>query len=389
MNTNTFIESKISLLEHLLTKHKNIWEQEVLSKYLYGKFDNSLTASFEDLQYFEHHGNLPPQHSLHQYSIDLKFAASLPQLLPNTNDHILQKAKNISHKKAHELNALSNLIIHNTFISNHSCNILDLAGGKGVLSHYLLERFPEKFKSSIVIDKNITFKNPLSTHLNVHFKQFDLLQPQLNIITAPHSSIFMLHGCGDLTDQGLTIFKNSNSKFMVAVGCCYHLCTQIINFNSNSQIGITKDALYLATRTNKEVNEKTWNKRINQKHYRYTFEIWYNKKFQTPMPALRSSPTTLYNKNFEDYCVEQFKRLNLPFNTDSLRELTHELIDGKALRNHLIGIGALRLIFARAIEAYLALRRAQKCMSFCENPKLYEIFHKKLSPRNIALVLER
>lgn len=387
MNTNA-IESKISLLEHLLAEYYNLWYKETLNQFLYNDLQNDMEVSFEELYFYDNYGFLPNTHPLHKLTIDLKEASTLPMLDLQNNSVIDMPLKSITPKKNHEILSIARYI-QNNINSHGTFELYDLAGGKGILSSFLLNYFPNAYTKSFILDKNVEFINQHNLVHNLNFIPINLLTDEFPYAVTSTDHLFMLHGCGDLTDKSLEFFLNSKSGLLLTVGCCYHLCTHDHKFESNNLFKLTKDALYLATRTNKVINKEAWNKRLSQKHYRYCFEMWYFKTFNKIMPALRSSPPTLYTHSFEFYSREQIRRLKINDSPHLYKSLLKEYLEGEKLREKLIGIGALRLIFARPIEVYLALRRVKSMFGHGFEITIGELFNRKISPRNIAIALKR
>lgn len=396
LNLHT-IESKLVALENLLSRYTLLWQQEILNLHLHRKIPSSWLAhefllTTEQLLEFAQSTILPLSHPWHQLSQDLKHQCEIP-ILYESNFHFFQpqNSTEIKSKKQHEINQLLHFTNVNQCLTTDA-HIVDLAGGKGHFSKSLIKFYTHLNLHRSVVDYNIDFYSQNLTqfadHRN-HFYCLDLLKLRSLPLENP-THLFQLHGCGHLSDQAITFYQQGRAKNILLIGCCYHQIRENISFITNSNIQLTPEALYLATRTHKTMTLSSWNKRLNQKHYRYTFEIWFQKKFQRPMSPLKSSSGSLYEGPFEQYACEQLKRLQIPYRKSYLRELDYIYLKEENLREQLIKLGIIRTLFSRPIEIYIHLRRAKKILMVEQKRILMgEIFDKKVSPRNIILYAEK
>lgn len=393
MNLN-LIESKILALENLLYPHHHLWQNEILDLFLQNKLprkwlDESFLLTLEEMQYLEETGTLPAKHPWYQLSLDLFNACKLPILNETVANEFIHKE--IKEKKIHEINQL--LFFSKKFTSFQSNDhLIDLAGGKGHLSFAFQDFYSELQLRRTVIDNNFAFNSTKTfnqdRNFSNQFRCLDLLKNQLlDVNDCDH--LLLLHGCGELSEAGIDILHNHLCKSLHLVGCCYHLIKSSIKFQHYPLI-VSNQALHLATKTHREINSTSWNKRSTQKHYRYSFGIWFEKKYQIPLPALKSSPSQLYRESFLIYAKEQLKRLKILATDEILNELQNCYRQYYDEIQKLIQLGALRMIFSRPIEVYIGLIRAQRILrSNNYNVLLGEIFNKKKSPRNILLFVSK
>lgn len=390
MNLTT-IEAKILELENLLYPKQLLWQNEILDLHFKNLIPSDWLKSdfllnFQQLQQMEETGLLPKQHLWFSLSQKLLLTTKMAKLYDQNSanrDVSLEQAiaKKIKAKKSYEINQLIDFAkLHQLFSPQET--IVDLAGGKGHLSHAMQVAFMDFQLCRKVMDKDINF---YSAQLKNQFYCFDLLKTNTLPIKS-HDHLFLLHGCGNLSDQCINIGHTYHNQSMCLVGCCYHLMSTRPKF-SHYELSVSHEALHLATKTNRIFDDSSWQKRLNQKHYRYSFEIWFRKTYQKPMPALRSSPKTLYREDYLSYAKEQLQRLCIKPTNANLNALSKGHEDDFGLREKLILLGSLRKLFARPIEIYIALKRAMVILQKKQDEHLImgEIFDRKISPRNILI----
>lgn len=387
--TSVPIEAKILALENLLYPKCEFWQNEILDLHLQNKIPSSwlqddFLMSFEQLQNFDSTGLLHQDHPWFALSQSLSSACELPSLY---SQHASQTynyfAKEIKAKKIYEINQLLSFTEKYSTLEQDA-RLIDLAGGKGHLSAAYQKTHPKLNFKRTVIDTNLAFCHEGFNDNSNQFQSVDLLKTKtFNIHQQDH--LFLLHGCGELSDRTIEQHLTHQCHSLHLVGCCYHLIKKPITFQ-NYDLQLSLQALHLATKTYRQFALRSWQKLLNQKHYRYSLAIWFQQKFLKPMPALRSSPSTLYQADFLTYAKEQLKRLNISENQKILQELETCYSDHFDQIEKLIKLGVLRLLFARPIEIYIALKRAQTLSRNGHHKiQMGEIFQRKISPRNILL----
>lgn len=389
MHLNT-IESKLTELENLLSSQTLLWQNEILHLHLQDRIPQAWLCddfylNFADYQYFDNTSTLPHHHPLHALSVQLHEACSLPDLChPNFQYFTPLNSLEIKAKKQHEITQLLHHIKQSDCFHQGE-QLVDLAGGKGHLSRVLQHYFVNLQLHRCVLDSNKNFAQS-----NDPFYCVDLLKVQSLPVPQP-DHLLLLHGCGALTDQAIDFYSSHQTSSLHLVSCCYHLIQKNFSFTSYPLIKLTSESLHLATRTYKVLDATSWKKRHNVKQYRYTFEMWFFKKFRQTMPALKSSPGKLYESTFENYCDEQLKRLQIAKTPETIAELNSLFEKEFDLREKLIRLGMLRHLFSRPLEVYLSLRRAKELLKANQESTLEfgEIFDKKISPRNILISAKR
>ncbi len=394
LNLN-LIESKIAELEHLLSQVPLLWQNEILTLYLQEKIpvewlEDSFLLCNDHILKFHQTSSLPSSHPWHELSLKLIKCCEIP-VFTNDEIHFLKNtnALQIKEKKRHEINQLIQLSQQEELIHSRD-HLIDLAGGKGHLTEAYLNYYSSLALSRSIIDNNTQFYVEHLTKQKSFREQYyclDLLKTsQLPPSPGVSQHLIQLHGCGSLTDQALHFFLSSHAKSLQVVGCCFHRINNPIYFTTNPKLFLTPEALYLATRTYKSLTLENWKKRLNQKHYRYTLEMWFHEMFQRPMPALKSSIGSLYEGSFRDYAKVQLHRLSIKSSKLNLDSLEKCYSKKYALKDSLIKLGMIRMIFARPIEVYIALRRAHSLYKLGANKVLIgEIFNAEISPRNILI----
>jgi hypothetical protein len=385
LNTST-IETKLLAIENLMYPYFDFWQNEILDLHLQNKIPSSwlqddFLIDFQQTKNLSETGKLQPSHPWYELSLKLTDLSELPKLSQVPTQNYI--SKDVKAKKIYEINQLLSHITTKSYLQAYE-HIVDLAGGKGHLSSAILKSYPSLKLRRTVIDKNHHFKFNISNPDIENFLCLDLLNAK-NLPITKSDHLYLLHGCGSLTDQSIELQFKHQCRSLCLVGCCYHLIKEPIDFFSKN-LTLSSQALHLATKTHRDFTDSSWAKLKNQKHYRYSIGLWFNQKFRCPMPALKSSPRSLYQDDFSAYSKEQLKRLNIDVRADYLQELNDCYTQNYEVIEKLIKLGTIRLLFSRPLEVYIGLRRALKLSQTKANQIMIgEIFDRKISPRNILL----
>lgn len=208
-------------------------------------------------------------------SILLKTIYNQSKLFSKYNSNILNK-NNINKelclkykkktKKNYETNILNNFVKHNLLI-NKTNFLVELGCGKSYMTIKMLELnmslvylgldrkifdeniFNLKMKNNIkksVNSQNKTLQNSIKDRINlfkvdIATQNYNVIYNHINTIANRYKvkefTILGLHSCGDLTSEGIKLFKNcNNAKSLIIIGCCLHLISEYIPdnvYNSN------------------------------------------------------------------------------------------------------------------------------------------------------------
>jgi hypothetical protein len=292
--------------------------------------------------------------------------------------------RKLSHKKLHEISTIKTLLKDEDIDQ-----FIDIGSGAAHLSSCILQ----PHQRSICIDMNKEFQDggkekltrwSPSTLEKIEFVQkeiktaADLIPFSLN----NKSMILGLHACGPLSSSLVKL----SPKRLLNLGCCYHKLKDEYNLSAVSQkspIWFTNHALTSAAKGFSFLTEKDYKQKYKVKTYRYTLHYFLKEVLRKNFMTLGNGKKSDYELSFSQYCHIYAKETST-FTHDELESYFQEK---KEFIESVIVSGVLRSILGRVIEIYIILDRALLLQENGSHPKVFELFNRDISPRNIAILL--
>lgn len=271
--------------------------------------------------------------------------------------------------------------------------LLDIGGGAGHLSACLTHR---SHRRSLCLDRNREFQERGRKRLDrwlpktgekIEFIHCDF-NSELNLQETKSDSVQLiagLHGCGDLTTNIVRYYRNSNSKYLLSLGCCYQDLNGDYNISGLAQddgLRFSKNALHLAARCH-AVNDKTdMENKVLARRYRYALHFYLHDFQGKEFEAIGNTrlkdcslPFSSYAKKYADLEGVATLDLDVFYGSEEVQRRIHFTIAADVLRG----------LLGRVIEIYIALDRALYLEeSGCE-VDVVEVFDRTLSPRNLLV----
>lgn len=300
-------------------------------------------------------------------------------------------SKKISEKKKHELERI--LSVTSELEDIH---IVDIGGGAGYLTENLVYN-KNRFSFCIDANKKLQERGSIRIHNNsienrkkVKFIHsfFDHRFNSQSIKHDVDKLIIGLHSCGDLSSEIIKYFDQSNSKYLLNVGCCYQKLNNnynISNFSKKHKIVFSENALNLASRCFSYQSKEKLEKKIKVRTYRYALHFYLQKKGIKSFTPIGRTQLSDYKKPFSDYVKKYTPQY---FTTSEHAESFFNSPQIQDLVSQTIHIDLLRGLLGRVIETYIVLDRALFLKERNYNVSIQTIFDRKLSPRNLAIIVQ-
>jgi len=228
-----------------------------------------------------------------------------------------------------------------------------------------------------------------------HQVKVDPENSKFKALLEPEDMTIGLHTCGALANYQMMASAQSQIKFIINFGCCYHKMfyqenSQNISAYSKtleSQITLNNFALTLSTRAHKKMNEKDYQLKLKVKFFRYAFHILLHDHYDIKeLVGLGNSSPRLYEENFSTYALEQFTRLKLkPKHSSKELDLFFQEPRVQELIWKMLSAGLIRNALGRLLELYILLDRVCYLEEQGYQCELHEVFNETVSPRNLGI----
>ena len=301
-------------------------------------------------------------------------------------------------KKQHEISRLLPLLASE---GKEIERAVDIGGGMGHLARLCVKNFAWDFHS---VDRDATLQDKGRWWLNrsrgldkaklsfVNAEFSEQADPRVDALFNGEKSLSLgLHTCGGLA---LSQFRKSlASSLIVNFGCCYDKMnlSEDVNRSALAQelnLPWSQSALFLATRNRKglTITEFALMKRVNE--YRFAIDLLFRKLFPVRgFIVAGDASKSLYAQDFAHYARDRFTRCELP-----LALTDHELnsfFASDTLQKEIAAIFAahmLQNLIARPLEMAILFDRALWLSEQNYSVRLVQVFDRKQSPRNVAIV---
>jgi hypothetical protein len=393
-------------LKEFLASYAQIWQKEVLEQFPVAP-NRQLFQWSQQLSFYTNSQliDLENSHELdHSHSKDFKEVVDKILLLENKLKNIGYKAvpptgvqrenfRKMNPKKIHELQHISNLVNEKKLQGEH---IIDFGGGVGHLCQQLSR---ELNINSTCFDLDLKLLSAGELRLERHYpglkKRINFHHAKISQdmkLDAPDNSLFIgLHACGSLSNYLIDFYARSNAKSFISFGCCYHKHDNENLFNlskmaKNNPLDLSKHAQTLAAKSNSYITHQLFDERVIVKKYRYAFHLLLNKFFDVhEFQGLGNYSKQLYMGSFEQYAQHFLNKLSLNLEHSQITEFYQDRTLHKNIE-FLIKAGVIRGLFGRLIEIYILLDRTLYLKDLGHEVSMLEVFEKRISPRNIAIV---
>ncbi|NTX59698.1 methyltransferase [Myxococcus sp. CA051A] len=309
------------------------------------------------------------------------------------------QTQGLSAKKTHELERVLALLAPRTRFIHHA---VDIGGGMGHLARLCARTFGWTFHS---IDRDAALQDkgrrwltrtntPVRDTLSfIQASVEDGLQPRIDpLFSGLDRASIGLHTCGPLALTQLR--KSQGAGFVLNIGCCYDKLEvprdyPVSGFGGAHPLPFTSHALALTTRGRHHKTEVEFARMKRVYAWRFAFDLLAKRHFpERGFVRAGDAPRALYDGPFAVYALDRLERLGLdPRMTDA--ELNAFEVSVRAETRELLLCHLLRDRFARALEVVLLLDRAILLEELGFQVELLQLFDRRLSPRNLALIASR
>ncbi|MBL7663886.1 MAG: methyltransferase [Bacteriovoracaceae bacterium] len=376
-----------------------LWKNEILNHYpnrfpdfFEAWVDELMDFSDEELAQLEGHYQVPTR-----ASDELKkYYATICELMPipifEFTPQKLQLVK-IKEKKEHELQGVAELMKELKFQ-----RVIEFGGGVGHGGEFLSEKYS---KEVISLDHNEYFQDLGRKRLVKYPKEIQLIfehmfisPEQLRLKNWMNKDVealcLGLHACGSLSNHLMDFFHESKASYLLNFGCCYEKYETPVNLSQvakKAPLPLTTEALHFAARSYVPLTQQDIIERKKVKHHRYLLQFYLAQKNLAHGPqTLGSASHEDYQLPWADYANKQLSKLG--FEAANRAELTDFAagVNQQKLYYRYFLAGLLRNALGRLIELYIVLDRAMYLEDLGHEARIYEVFDRHISPRNIALL---
>ncbi|MBN21745.1 MAG: hypothetical protein CL678_10720 [Bdellovibrionaceae bacterium] len=394
-------EERFLELSKLLKETQFIHEMEFLKRYPHpypdfmidwlkelDQWDFAQLAEFE----FQPHEDLVKNREFKDYLKKIRHLTQINKLKINETSLKKDLTRKMTDKKQHEVKTLKTLIS-----SNHQYKtIIDIGGGAGHLSCAILNNTNLK---SICIDQDLKIQSAGKNRIEkwqpdiknqIHFIEDNFTEKSQMNGYSPESTIILgLHCCGNLSNAVIKFAIKNKIFSLINFGCCYHKLDNeynISNYAKKEGLHFSTHSLHLATRSSAFVSEKDLKKRFRVKGYRYALHYLLSDRFNLPFYALGNATQADYQGPFCEYVKKYFRSDELKtFSDTELNQYYQQTSVQKKIKFNILA-DLIRLTLGRVIEIYLLTDRALYLKENGFPAELYEVFDRKISPRNIMIL---
>ncbi len=382
------LERRFEDIRNFLGQHIQLVQSEILNHYPHelpspydgwcrqlSKLSKNNLIDIENGKSFESiHGEL------RNYYESIKELSQLPEV--NVKSAAIPKRLEVgmTHKKRHETSIIKGFLAREDL-----SKIIDVGSGKGHMSKVLLydtdgsseciDCDPKLQSSGAQLIKKQTPE--LATKISFREEFFT----KDSVIKDRSSLILGLHCCGDLSVELIRSHITSCEK-LLNFGCCYHKSKEfnLSGLALSSPIPFSFHALNLATRSNRTLNNTSFDRRQSVKLYRYILHMILKDELNEEFKTLGNAHHSEYYSDFTAYCKKyapQTKKLDV----DSLHK---KYLKSDRLKDYLVA-EVIRSPLGRLVELYIILDRALFLKENGHDVKVCSFFDPELSPRNIGI----
>lgn len=319
-------------------------------------------------------------------------AEQYSELLPNIGFQFMTE------KKRHEVNQIIGYLREKKVLPSQS-EVIDFCGGAGYLGRSLAIYCDSKVRS-VDIDEalqrrgEIRARDLASKSTNLSFTKLNVLD-NLSSLTENFSkgtSTIGVHTCAHLSDAQIEASRQLDARWIFNVSCCYYKTDDtsysFSSLSKQSGFKLSKESLLLAARGH-DTSFESFEFSISVKKYRYLLHVYTKDILGLDFVAMGGLSHTDYEKPFYEYAKERLKTvLNLEIPESELKDFSHNQTNLKKVQE-MIACNTFRTIFSRLIEKYIALDRAVYLEELGYQVSLLEIFDRKISPRNLAILAQK
>ncbi len=388
------LEKRFLQIKQILIEHRSLLEKEVLEQYPnspspYTNWAQELLAlSASELIQLENTLNTPKALSEDYQNLlkKIKSLTELPKPTIKTTKMAPNFARKISLKKRHEIELI------NSQLAQLTCeNFIDIGSGAGHLSSFLLQN---NTKTSTCLDKEKAYqdigKKKLQRYYPEILKRINFMtadfQDIQDISCAQETTVIGLHACGALSKNIIDFYLNSEAKYLLNYGCCFHKMNadnfNLSTFAKSQPLELTNHELTMAAKSYKNISQATFEQREKVKLYRYVLHMYLYDHFKSGFTSIGNTHSSDYQKDFAHYA----KKYSLQLKQHDSKKLNFFFQTKKDLAKFYIRLGIIRSHFSRLIEIYLILDRALYLKENQTHVSVTETFDRKISPRNLSLM---
>ena len=295
----------------------------------------------------------------------------------------------LKNKKQHEIKQIKTLLD-----KLDGVDLIDIGSGTGHLSENLVH---DKNRFSYCIDQNqelqLSGKKRIAennqqnlTKIEFHTECFSD-QSKLNLKKIFDDRLILgLHACGDLTSDILKFYHDSKADHLLSLGCCYHKLTTKYNLSKQAKkrnIKFTTNTFNLAARSYSFQTKENLQNKIQIRTYRYMLHIYLYSLGHKDFIPTGQTKLSDYRGSFEEY-ADKYAKDHIDSSSDA--QIFFDTPENQETVKKIIYTDIFRGIFGRVIESYIVLDRALFLQEQGHDVFVQEIFDRKLSPRNLAII---
>lgn len=324
----------------------------------------------------------------------LKQIREFEQMIPRQEfemEKLPQKlVKKMSQKKIHEIQAISQLVKNKKFK-----RFVDFGGGVGHLCQYLAVT---QNRDTLCLDREQDLLSSGEQRVDRYFKDHRnsikfkqaliskemVKSDEIKNLISPDDCLLGLHACGSLSNY-LIEYSVQNKNQLLNFGCCYHKCDSMEHFNlsSKAELNITMHGLTMAAMSNIHLTPESLEERRKVKRLRYAAHFFLQSKGIKEFKSLGSPNKKLYDQSFSEYFI------TLSPESEWSKEELEDFISKEDIQKKIhftFMADFVRGLFARLIEIYILMDRALYMNEHSGTVELVQLFDRRISPRNIAIV---
>lgn len=379
-------EKRFNAIKDFLKEHEYLYQKEMLNHYpekLKPPYHDWVCElddfSFQDLL------ELESNYSTQRIS-DIGFIHFIKECeklcdIPyyNTNETIISNElkRKLTPKKIHEIQNIKSYVATLKDINT----IVDIGSGAGHLSCALVDG-SDKNSVCIDMDKKLQTSgqkkiNLWLSHLKDKIKFINHKVTSENICPVTIKDNFLvigLHSCGALSTH---IIKSAPQK-VLNFSCCYHKLYDEYNLSKIAKVdalSFSNHALTMAAKCNSTYQVQDIEKKFLVKRFRYPIHFYYRDHFNQDAPTLGNAKEADYQGDFKSY-INKY--------CNQLKDKSVELKSKQMM--YYFKAGSIRALLGRLIEIYIILDRTLYLKEQGLDPKIYQFFNPKISPRNIGII---
>ncbi len=309
-----------------------------------------------------------------------------------------QDVQGLTLKKQHEISRLLAFLACETQSVTHA---VDIGGGMGHLARLCVKYFQWDFHS---IDRDRALQDKGRWWIKrrrdgdrerLKFVLAELsnqANPEIDGLLALKQTLSLgLHTCGALA---LNQFQRSlRSEVIINFGCCFDKMDPASDLNRSQlaqrlNLPWSQAALFLATRSRQGLTREEFAllRRVND--YRFALDLWFRRHYpERGFVVAGDAPKALYAQDFASYAHDRLTKLKMPHNFTA-----HDFsifYEDDIIQKDIAALFAAHLIrdlMARPLELAILLDRGLWLAEQGLEVRLIEIFDRRQSPRNIAII---